>query len=70
MGKCTECGGATTLTVYRGGIEKYLDVAHQLVKKYGISNYYAQRISLFQFEIDSLFRDTKPKQVSLKDFIT
>ena len=70
LGRCPECGGATTLTVYRGGIEKYLEVSNQLVKKYGISNYYAQRISLFQFEINSLFRDTKPKQVSLKDFIT
>jgi len=68
-GKCPECGGAITLTVYRGGIEKYLEVAHQLVQKYGLSNYYAQRLSLVEDEINSLFEGKKPKQISLTDFI-
>jgi len=68
-GRCPECGGAITLTVYRGGIEKYLEVAHQLVQKYGLSNYYAQRLSLVEDEINSLFEGKKPKQISLTDFI-
>jgi len=68
MGKCPECGGALTLTVYRGGIEKYLEAAGQLIKKYGLPSYYSQRLSMVQEEINSLFEGKKPKQVSLKDF--
>jgi len=68
-GMCPECGGVLTLTVYRGGIEKYLEVAHQLVEKYGLPEYYAQRLSLVKEEISSLFEGKKPKQISLTDFI-
>jgi DNA polymerase II large subunit len=68
MGKCPECGGALTLTVYRGGIEKYLEVADQLIKKYELPSYYSQRLSMVQEEINSLFEGKKPRQVSLKDF--
>jgi DNA polymerase II large subunit len=68
-GRCPECGGVITLTVYRGGIEKYLEAAHQLVQKYGLPNYYAQRLSLVEDEISSLFEGKKPKQISLADFI-
>jgi DNA polymerase II large subunit len=67
-GKCPECGGALTLTVYRGGIEKYLEAAEQLIRKYGLPPYYLQRLVMVQEEIDSLFEGKKPKQVSLKDF--
>ncbi len=69
QGKCTECGSEITLTVYRGGIEKYLETANKLVKKYDISNYYAQRLSLFKDEINSLFEGNKPKQINLTDFM-
>lgn len=58
-----------SLTVYRGGIEKYLDAARKLVRKYGLSDYYAQRLSLVEDEIRLLFEGDKPKQISLKDFI-
>ena len=68
-GKCTECGGALTLTVYRGGIEKYLDAAEHLIRKYGLPPYYSQRLVMVREEIDSLFEGNKPKQVSLKDFL-
>jgi DNA polymerase II large subunit len=68
MGKCPECGGALTLTVYRGGIEKYLEVANQLIKKYGLPSYYSQRLSMVQEEINSLFEGKEPRQVTLKDF--
>ena len=66
-GKCPECKGALTSTVYRGGIEKYLEAAHKLVEKYGLSEYYAQRLSLAEEEINSLFEGKKPKQVRLAD---
>jgi DNA polymerase II large subunit len=67
-GKCTFCGGPLTLTVYRGGIEKYLEAAQRLIDKYGLPNYYAQRIALIKDEIASMFDNKKPKQVSLADF--
>jgi DNA polymerase II large subunit len=67
-GVCPSCGGALTLTVYRGGIEKYLEAANKLVEKYGLSNYYSQRIALVKEEITALFDGKKPKQISLTDF--
>ena len=68
-GKCLFCGGSLTLTVYRGGIEKYLEAAQQLIDKYGLPNYYAQRIALIKDEIISMFDNKKPKQVRLVDFV-
>jgi DNA polymerase II large subunit len=67
-GKCPFCGGSLTLTVYRGGIEKYLDAAQRLIDKYDLPKYYAQRIALIKDEIKSMFDNKKPKQVSLIDF--
>jgi DNA polymerase II large subunit len=67
-GKCPFCGGKLTLTVYRGGIEKYLVAAQQLVDKYGLPNYYTQRMDLIKEEIASMFDNKKPKQASLSDF--
>jgi DNA polymerase II large subunit len=68
-GVCPECEGPLTLTVYRGGIQKYLEAANQLIRKYKLPNYYAQRLMLVQGEINSLFEGKKPKQIRLKDFI-
>lgn len=70
LGKCPACGGGLTLTVYRGGIEKYLPVALKLVKKYGLSEYYAQRLSIVEEEIITLFEGKKPRQISLTAFVT
>jgi len=67
-GNCLSCGGPLTLTVYRGGIEKYLETAQTLIEKYGLPNYYSQRISLIKDEIYTLFEGRKPKQISLVDF--
>jgi DNA polymerase II large subunit len=67
-GRCTSCGGALTLTVYRGGIEKYLEAAQTLIDKYKLPRYYSQRISLIKDEIAALFDNKKPKQVSLTVF--
>jgi DNA polymerase II large subunit len=69
-GKCTGCGGALTLTVHRGGIEKYLEDARHLVKRYGISEYYSQRLSLIEQDIVSLFESGQDtKQTSLSKFM-
>ncbi|MCX8153935.1 MAG: DNA polymerase II large subunit, partial [Candidatus Bathyarchaeota archaeon] len=67
-GKCPFCGGLLTLTVYRGGIEKYLTAAQQLIEKYELPKYYAQRIALIKDEITLMFDNKKPKQVCLLDF--
>ena len=67
-GKCLYCGGPLTLTVYRGGIEKYLEAAQQLVDKYGLPKYYTQRLTLIKEEITSMFDNKKPRQISLTDF--
>jgi len=39
------------------------------VQKYGLPEYYAQRLSLVEEEINSLFEGKKPKQVRLADFV-
>jgi DNA polymerase II large subunit len=67
-GKCAICGGPLTLTVYRGGIEKYIDAAQDLVDKYQLPKYYSQRLALIRNEITSMFDNKKPKQASLTDF--
>lgn len=67
-GKCLECGGPLSLTVYRGGIEKYLDAARRLIQKYGLPKYYLHRLALVEEELITLFEGKKPRQISLVDF--
>jgi DNA polymerase II large subunit len=67
-GKCTFCGGQLTLTVYRGGIEKYLEAAEHLIEKYKLPRYYSQRILLLKEEIHTLFEGKKSLQITLTDF--
>ena len=68
QGKCPTCGGKLTLTVYRGGIEKYLVAAQELVDKYGLPKYYTQRMDLIKEELAKMFDNKKPKQAKLFDF--
>jgi DNA polymerase II large subunit len=67
-GTCPSCGGQLALTVYRGGIEKYLKTAQTLIEKYKLPRYYAQRILLMKDEVNALFEGKKPKQITLVDF--
>jgi len=67
-GTCSSCGGQLSLTVYRGGIEKYVEAAQHLVEKYKLPKYYLQRILLVKEEINALFENKKAKQVSIIDF--
>jgi DNA polymerase II large subunit len=67
-GTCPQCGGALSLTVYRGGIEKYLEAASHLVERYGLPKHYAQRLSMIEDEINELFESKRPRQISLADF--
>jgi len=69
QGRCPKCGGQLVPTVYRGGIEKYLNAAANLAKKYGIEDYYRQRIVIIEDELTLLFKAPKVKQVSLGEFM-
>ncbi|MBN2477957.1 DNA polymerase II large subunit, partial [Candidatus Micrarchaeota archaeon] len=68
-GKCRRCGGNLTLTIHKGGIEKYLEISENLTEKYNLPLYLKQRINLVRKEIKSIFEDEKIKQTGLSDFI-
>jgi DNA polymerase II large subunit len=68
-GACTKCGGGISLTVHRRSIEKYLQVAENLVDRYDMGTYHKQRLKLIRDEIASLFTETGEKdQMVLADF--
>jgi DNA polymerase II large subunit len=69
VGKCRRCGGKLLLTINKGGIEKYLSISKDIVKKYGLPSYLAQRLSLLESDIASVFEDEKSKQYGLADFM-
>ena len=72
-GKCQRCSGPIQMTVYKGGIEKYLQLALEMVKKYGLDQYYVDRLELVSLELSQIFVDEKTeepsKQFSLTDFM-
>lgn len=68
-GQCTRCGGKLILTVTRGGVEKYLQVAMQIAHDYEASDYTKQRLRLTQRDIKSVFESDAHKQMSLADFL-
>jgi len=70
-GACPRCGAKLSLTVYKGGVEKYLTVAQDLVKRYNLGAYHEQRLLLLREEIRSLFneQEEKKKQPSLAQFV-
>ena len=70
-GSCPRCGGKLSLTVYKGGVEKYLQVAQDLVTRYNLGQYHTQRLILLREEISSLFNQSeeKKKQPSLTQFV-
>jgi DNA polymerase II large subunit len=73
-GKCQRCGGPIQMTVYKGGIEKYLQPALDMVKKYGLDQYYVDRLELVRLEISQIFvaeeeTEEPSKQFSLTDFM-
>ena len=64
-GKCHKCGGKLVATVFRSGVEKYLDVATEMVQRYKIRPYYHQRLDLIKLELSETFKaipDEKEKQ--------
>jgi len=68
-GACLRCGGKLVLTVSRGGVEKYLNVAMQLAEEYSVSDYTKQRLMLLKRDIESMFESDVSRQTSLADFL-
>jgi DNA polymerase II large subunit len=74
-GVCLRCGGKLSLTVYKGGIEKYVSPALDLVKRFDLDNYYGDRLGLVRNELQSIFEEEDDieeqldKQVNLTDFM-
>jgi DNA polymerase II large subunit len=74
-GKCMRCGGPIQMTVHKGGIEKYLKPALDMVKKYKLDPYYVDRLELVKLEMSQIFveEEAEPeengKQFSLTDFM-
>jgi DNA polymerase II large subunit len=67
-GKCSKCyGGRIVLTVSKGSVEKYLQVSKDIVRKYDVDPYIAQRIDVLESELASVFKD-RVKQMTLADF--
>jgi DNA polymerase II large subunit len=68
-GVCTRCGGKLVLTVTRGGVEKYLEVAMRVAEEYHVSEYTKQRLGLAREDIKSMFESDARRQLSLADFL-
>ncbi|WP_457611683.1 DNA-directed DNA polymerase II large subunit [Methanocaldococcus sp.] len=67
-GVCLKCGSNLILTVSKGAVEKYMDVAEKMAEEYDVSEYLKQRLKLIREGINSLFENEKSRQVKLSDF--
>jgi len=69
-GVCLRCGGKLMLTVHRKTIEKYIEVARDIIKRYDLGKYHEERLQLIEDEIDSLFvAEDHKKQKLLGEFV-
>ncbi len=67
-GKCVVCGGKIIFTIHEGGIKKYLEPALELAKKYDLSPYLQQNLSLIKGYIESIFGKELEKQEKLNQW--
>ncbi|XRP96809.1 DNA-directed DNA polymerase II large subunit [Methanocaldococcus sp. 16A] len=67
-GVCPKCGSKLILTVSKGAVEKYMDVAERMAEEYNVNNYIKQRLKIIREGINSIFENDKSKQVKLSDF--
>ena len=68
-GKCPKDGGRLLLTIPKGGIEKYVDIAYNIAKNYNVSETLLQRLQLIKNELSENFQEEKKKQFSLSSFL-
>ncbi|MGQ4833227.1 MAG: DNA polymerase II large subunit [Candidatus Asgardarchaeia archaeon] len=73
-GVCLKCGGKLTLTVSKGSVTKYLDLAKKIIDRYALDSYLKERISMLEETIKALFAGSMDNEIqariSLEDFIT
>ncbi len=71
-GVCRKCGGKLGATVFRSGVEKYLNVATEMVQRYNIREYYRQRLELIKVELAETFKpipeDKEQQKLLVGDF--
>ncbi|NCC70980.1 hypothetical protein EOM09_05340 [bacterium] len=68
-GKCNVCGGKLIMTIHEGSIKKYLQIAKDLIKNYGLKPYLYQKLEIAEEDINSLFKDKDTEnQKALSDF--
>jgi DNA polymerase II large subunit len=68
-GDCRECGGDVNLTVHRGSVNKYMDVALRVAEEYGTRAYTVQRLEILRESLESIFEDDTNKQSGIADFM-
>jgi DNA polymerase II large subunit len=68
-GKCPKDGGRLLLTIPKGGIEKYVDIAYDIAKNYNVNETLLQRLQLIKNELSENFQEEKKKQFSLSSFL-
>ena len=72
-GKCERCGGKLVLTISKGGIEKYLNMAIGLSDRYNLDTYLKQTLQLAKREIEHIFREGdaegESRQINLAKFM-
>ncbi|MCX8175525.1 MAG: DNA polymerase II large subunit, partial [Candidatus Micrarchaeota archaeon] len=68
-GKCNRCGGKLLLTIYKGGITKYLQHSLDLIDRYRLPLYMRQRAEALKKDIESVFAEEVEKQRGLAEFM-
>ncbi len=65
-GVCVKCGGKLGPTVFKAGVEKYLNVAFDMVKRYNVGEYYRQRLELIKVELEETFKPAEEDRTQTK----
>jgi len=68
VGKCTRCQGKLVLTISKGSIEKYLNLAISLANRYNLEQYIKQRLYLIRDEIQNVFGGVGGGNIPTKQF--
>lgn len=63
-GKCPKCGSNLILTVSKGAVEKYMDVAEKMAEEYNVNDYIKQRLKIIKEGINSIFENEKADRLS------
>ncbi|MGI0100395.1 MAG: DNA polymerase II large subunit [Candidatus Micrarchaeaceae archaeon] len=68
IGRCTRCKGKIVLTISKGSIEKYLNMAIDLANRYNLEPYIVQRLLLIRDEIKNVFGGEAGAAVPVRQF--